>query len=97
MSFGDSVGLICHIKAYPLHDLVYWEHNENGVIRRIFRETVGTEGITVENPTLYLKYATNNGSGLYTCFARNVVGISNSSAIHVSVNGGKMQTHDFLR
>ncbi|OPL33462.1 hypothetical protein AM593_10437, partial [Mytilus galloprovincialis] len=88
ISFGDSVILGCQIKASPTHDFVYWEHNVTGVVRRLFRETLGIEGITVDNPTLSLKYATNNASGLYTCFARNVVGTSYSSAINVSVKGG---------
>ncbi|CAG2197201.1 PXDN [Mytilus edulis] len=88
ISFGDSVDLICNVKANPLHDLVYWEHNVTGVIRRIFKETDGANGCTVENPSLSIDYVTNTVSGLYTCFAKNVVGVSHSSAINVTVKGG---------
>ncbi|XP_052081097.1 hemicentin-1-like [Mytilus californianus] len=88
VSFGDSVNLICNVTAKPLHDFVYWEHKETFATRRILTGTVGTEGSTVETPSLTLKYATNTMSGLYTCFARNAVGISKSSTIKLKVNGG---------
>ncbi|CAC5364617.1 HMCN [Mytilus coruscus] len=88
VSFGDSVNLTCNVKATPVYDLVYWEHKDTFATRRIFTGTVGTEGSTVDNPTLILKYATNTVSGLYTCFARNAVGISKSSSINLTVNGG---------
>ncbi|CAC5381889.1 unnamed protein product [Mytilus coruscus] len=91
VNFGDSVNLRCNVTAKSLHNFVYWEHKDTFATRRILTGTVGTEGSTVETPSLTLKYATNTVSGLYTCFARNAVGTSKSSTINLTVYGGKIQ------
>lgn len=97
VSFGERAILTCNVKATPVYDLVYWELKDSFATRRIFTGTVGTEGSTVNNSTLILKYATDTVSGLYTCFARNALGISKSSSINLTVKGGKKTKATFFK
>lgn len=51
-------------------------------------ETVGISGCSIEVPSLTILNVTTSESGLYTCFARNDIGIGESKPIDVTVIGG---------
>lgn len=90
VNFGAEMNLLCNVNSTLPITIVYWERIINGVISRITRETIGTDGINAENPSLTILFSTSADSGLYTCLAGNVVGITHSSLINVTVVGGRL-------
>ncbi|CAG2212939.1 HMCN [Mytilus edulis] len=78
---GNDVSLSCTVYSIPQHTSVYWiKETERGKVV-LNHGTTGTIGITVGNPTLYLKPAATTDSGLYTCLALNVIGTGVSRTI----------------
>lgn len=88
VDFGAEITLSCNVDSTLPITIVYWERIVNGVMSRINHGTVGTNGINSRNPSLIILHSTSADSGFYTCFAGNVVGISHSSQINVTVVGG---------
>lgn len=80
--------MTCNVDSKPIPTLVYWE-KKNGFVTRITNNTFGIEGLSKENPSMTILYATVSDAGLYTCFVGNGVGISQSSNINVTAIGGK--------
>lgn len=89
VNFGAKMNLPCNVDSTLPITTVYWERIINGFISRINHGTVGTNGINAKNPSLTILHSTSADSGYYTCLAGNVVGISHSSSINVTVAGGK--------
>lgn len=99
VKFGDQAKLVCDVASDLPIILVYWEKKSNSGITRISSTTIGTNGTSLDNPSLTILYSTSTDSGYYTCFAGNVVGKNHSLAINFTVFGGKFvcrQSFDFL-
>lgn len=90
VKYGERVNILCVVKAYPIPTKVHWEKISNGITNVISNGTDGTDGITVENPSLILLHATDSDSGHYKCFAVNEFGLGYSSSVKLAVIGGKL-------
>ncbi|XP_071151133.1 contactin-4-like, partial [Mytilus edulis] len=88
VKYGDKVHIFCVVSSNPSSTKVYWEKKTNNITKKINKGTSGTDGITVTNPSLIILHATDSDSGLYRCFAVNVVGIGYSSSVNLDVIGG---------
>ncbi|CAC5394045.1 HMCN [Mytilus coruscus] len=88
VKYGERVNIFCFVNAYPIPTNVYWEKISNGITKVISNGTDGTDGITVENPSLILLHATDSDSGHYKCFAVNEFGLGYSSSVKLTVIGG---------
>ncbi|XP_063412590.1 hemicentin-2-like [Mytilus trossulus] len=88
IKYGEKVRIFCAITGNPPPTKVYWEKIYNGISKVISNGTLGTEGITVDNPSMTLLHATDSDSGLYKCFAVNVFGMGYSSSTKLTVIGG---------
>ncbi|XP_063412669.1 peroxidasin homolog [Mytilus trossulus] len=88
IKYGEKVRIFCAISCNPPPTKVYWEKIYNGISKVISNGTLGTEGITVDNPSMTLLHATDSDSGLYKCFAVNVFGMGYSSSTKLTVIGG---------
>ncbi|CAC5425775.1 HMCN [Mytilus coruscus] len=88
VKFGDQAKLECSVDSKLPLNIVYWEKKSNSGITRISSWTIGTNGSSLDNPSLTILYTTSTDSGHYTCFAGNVVGKNHSSAINFTVIGG---------
>ncbi|XP_071149869.1 uncharacterized protein [Mytilus edulis] len=87
IKYGEKVRILCAITSNPPPTKVYWEKIYNGISKVISNGTSGTEGITVDNPSMTLLHATDSDSGLYKCFAVNVFGMGYSSSTKLTVIG----------
>lgn len=93
VSYGDKLIINCSVEANPLHTMVYWNKNDSGEVRRLDTGMPGTFGMTVDNPSLTINYATMRDNGIYTCCAVNAVGTGYSEDTKVILNGGmQLQT-----
>ncbi|CAC5404496.1 unnamed protein product [Mytilus coruscus] len=63
---GDESNLVCNVDSSLPITIVHWERVINGVISRIYQDTIGSKGINADNPSLTILYSTNADSGLYT-------------------------------
>ncbi|CAG2249887.1 unnamed protein product [Mytilus edulis] len=88
VKYGERVNILCVVKAFPIPTKVHWEKISNGITKVISNGTDGTDGITVENPSLILLHATDSDSGHYKCFAVNEFGLGYSSSVKLTVIGG---------
>ncbi|XP_063406022.1 hemicentin-1-like [Mytilus trossulus] len=88
VQFGEKATLMCYVYSNLPINIVYWEKDINGIITKINTGDIGTDGISLNNPSLTVLYSTSVDSGLYTCFAGNVVGKGNSLPINFTVIGG---------
>lgn len=87
--FGEEVAIPCIIESNPVHTHVYWEKKADGVTTRITSTTSGIIGATIQNPTLVILFSTILDSGLYTCYAENLIGIGRSRATSLTIYGGR--------
>lgn len=55
----------------------------------INRDSIGIDGVSPDMPSLTLQFSTHVDSGIYRCFATNVIGTSGSESLHLQVIGGK--------
>lgn len=78
----------CFVMSIPPHTNVYWVKNSSGSNVVLNHGTTGTIGMTVHNPSLTLKPAFPIDSGLYSCFALNVIGTGASRTVSLT---GKCQ------
>ncbi|CAC5384057.1 HMCN [Mytilus coruscus] len=86
--YGSKLIIDTHISASPTVLKVYWTRNSSGIITTIEHGLSGTDGITVDNPSLTLLYITNLDNGQYTCTVESYRGIGFSKTVIVTVNGG---------
>ncbi|XP_071172629.1 cell adhesion molecule DSCAML1-like isoform X2 [Mytilus edulis] len=87
--FGDPVKLNCFVQSDPPHTNVYWKHSNDGRnTSNLNKNAIGTEGITLQNPSLIIGKTNFAHSGYYTCFASNEIGEVNSESIYLNVTGG---------
>ncbi|XP_063442781.1 hemicentin-1-like [Mytilus trossulus] len=86
--FGDNVTLKCSVKSDPPHTNVYWKHSNDGRnTSNLNQRATGTEGITLQNPSLIIGKTNFAHSGYYTCVASNEIGEGNSESIYLNVTG----------
>ncbi|CAG2206441.1 unnamed protein product [Mytilus edulis] len=70
------------------HRFIYWtQENDYGEIFTINSKATGYEGGNTSVPSLTISYPRFTNKGLYTCYARNVLGLGFSFKIHVDVKG----------
>lgn len=79
IQYGRNVTMGCNVLSTPPHSLVYWEKNTSEQTFLINAGFVGIQGVVPDNPSLTIEYATLSDSAMYTCFAKNIVGIGRSS------------------
>ncbi|XP_071150591.1 hemicentin-1-like [Mytilus edulis] len=89
VKYGEKVHIACVVTGNPPPTQIYWEKEFNGIKKVIHNGTINTEGITPENPSLILLYATDSDEGLYKCFAVNEFGRDSSSSVELNVVGGR--------
>ncbi|XP_076071918.1 protein sax-3-like isoform X2 [Mytilus galloprovincialis] len=87
--YGYSVILHCEISAEPHLTNVYWERLVENKKSIVYSGESGTSGVTLNNPSLIINFATLRDEGYYNCFGRNVAGTGNGPQIHLTVTGGK--------
>ncbi|CAC5410866.1 HMCN [Mytilus coruscus] len=87
-NYGYEHTIECFVNATPKHTEVFWKHNASGFVRTINEETSGVRGASVDVPSLTINTVTTSDIGIYTCMAKNPVGIGSSQQIELSVNGG---------
>ncbi|CAC5391231.1 unnamed protein product [Mytilus coruscus] len=89
VNYGEKVHILCAVNGNPPPTQVYWEKEFNDIKKVIHNGTIGTEGITVANPSLILLHATDSDKGFYKCSAVNEFGRDSSSSIELNVVGGR--------
>ncbi|XP_052103246.1 hemicentin-1-like [Mytilus californianus] len=88
VTVGSSVTMVCTVSANPVHTLVYWQKDVNGVATNInLSQTSKYSGSTMTSPSLTLLNAVIADQGYYTCSAQNSVGTGTSSQIFLDVSG----------
>lgn len=88
--YGVSVTLYVDIDAAPPSFHIYWtQENAHGGIITINSRATGYEGGNISVPSLTLSHPRFTDKGLYTCYARNDIGLGYSYKIHVEIKGGK--------
>ncbi|CAG2207666.1 HMCN [Mytilus edulis] len=85
--YGYSVILHCEISAEPHLTNVYWERLVENKKSIVYSGESGTSGVTLNNPSLIINFATLRDEGYYNCFGRNVAGTGNGPQIHLTVTG----------
>ncbi|CAC5381762.1 unnamed protein product [Mytilus coruscus] len=86
--FGDPVTLNCSVQSDPPHTNVYWKHSNDGTnTSNLNHKATGTQGITLQNPSLTIGKTNFAHSGYYTCFASNEIGEGKSESIYLNVTG----------
>lgn len=86
--YGTRISLHCSVFSIPKITLIYWRKNVTGLVTTINSHAVGTDGITVDNPSLTILFPTHSDSGSYNCFASNVLGTSSSATTFLNIIGG---------
>ncbi|CAG2206440.1 unnamed protein product [Mytilus edulis] len=79
VEYGSNVTLNCNVISSPTHTEVYWQKSSNGTITSLFDGLPGVLGVTLDNPSLTIEYITREDIGIYTCFAKNSLGIGSSN------------------
>lgn len=87
-NYGSVITINCTIDADPVASAVYWMKEAQNEIRKLETGLGGTRGMTLEQPSLTIEYTSVSDAGLYTCFARNSIGIGKSKSVNVTVYGG---------
>lgn len=87
--FGTFILIRCTVISNPKANKVYWQRTKDGNISTINTGSVGTDGITLADPSLTLKYTTSADAGIYVCFATNDIGTGLSKEVNMTVYGGK--------
>lgn len=89
VEFGTSVTIACTVNAEPGVIQIYWQKEDpNGEIKEIHCGSDGYDGSSPHTPSLTIRYPTKANTGLYTCFARNIVGTRSSPTLSLTVTGG---------
>lgn len=89
VDYGDNVTINCTVDAEPQVTDIFWIKSDSQQIITLNTGLPGTEGMTVDVPSLTITYATETDAGLYACYAINKRGTGNSKTARVTVKGGK--------
>lgn len=81
---GLSFEIQCSIQSIPLYTYVYWTRSNRANITLIIPGTVGYEGMTAQNPNLFIPKVDIFMSGEYSCIATNEIGTGYSSATNLT-------------
>lgn len=95
--YGHSVILECSITADPTVVTVYWQKEHDGIKTNITSATSGIDGITISKPSLKIKETNESDSGIYICYAANVVGLAHSENITLTVEGSMFDISVYVR
>ncbi|CAG2214960.1 HMCN [Mytilus edulis] len=88
VDYGNTFTINCSIFATSQVSNVYWQKESNGMITTLEVGLAGTKGMTIDDPSLTINFASMTDSGMYTCSALNYVGIGKSKAANITVHGG---------
>lgn len=89
VNYGDTFTINCSISETHQITTVYWQKYSNGIVSRLEKGLAGTKGITIDNPSLTIDFASMTDSGIYTCIASTSFGLGKSKAANITVHGGK--------
>lgn len=95
VSYGDNFTINCTVDAKPQATQVFWIKSNLKLheLVELNAGLPGTMGITVDEPSLTITYATESDAGLYACFAINEIGKGSSDTAVVTVKGGNIVIH----
>ncbi|VDI16426.1 Hypothetical predicted protein, partial [Mytilus galloprovincialis] len=88
VDYGDTFIINCSISATHQITTVYWQKDSNGIVSRLEKGLAGTKGITIDNPSLTINFASMTDSGMDTCIAFTSFGLGKSKAANITVHGG---------
>lgn len=88
VDYGESFTLNCSINASPQVDKLYWQKESNGITSKLVAGLAGTNGMSLDNPSLTITFASMRDSGMYTCIASNSIGTGKSNSANITVHGG---------
>lgn len=71
---------------------MYWQKESNGIISKLEFGLAGTKGMSIDNPSLTITFASMRDTGLYRCIAINSVGTGESKSANFTVHGGNHKT-----
>lgn len=95
VEYGLNVTLNCNVTSFPVHFYVYWQRISNGTTTNITSSQAGIHGVSNILPSLIILMIKSADSGLFTCFALNIVGIGYSDVVNLTVTGGKIKHYQF--
>lgn len=90
VEYGRNVILNCNVTSLPVHTSVYWQRTSSGLTTNITTGNLSSEKGTTLNHSLIISIAKPADTGLYTCYAINIVGTGRSKAINLTIIGGKV-------
>ncbi|VDI13642.1 Hypothetical predicted protein, partial [Mytilus galloprovincialis] len=88
VEYGNNVILDCSVTSFPAHTSVYWQRISTGLTTNITSGNLSSENGTTLNHSLTISIAKPVDTGLYTCYAINIVGTGRSEAINLTIVGG---------
>lgn len=88
VEYGYNVTLDCNVTSFPLHVSIYWQRISNGTTTNITTASSTTSLDTMLYSVLTILKADSADSGLYTCYAVNIVGTAKSDPVNLIVLGG---------
>lgn len=89
VEYGSNVTLNCNVISFPVQTHVYWQRISNGTRANVTSDNSDIVGVKTSNPSLTILKARTTDSGLYACYAMNIVGTGHSDAVNLTVIGGK--------
>lgn len=95
VDYGQSFILNCSINASSQVTEVYWEKESNGLTSKLEAGLAGTKGMSLDNPSLTITFASMRDSGSYRCIASNYVGTGKSKVANITVHGGNYNECSF--
>lgn len=90
-NYGQSVQLVCSVSGNPPATSVYWQKVKNGVVTTISANTNPNKysGVTLSTPSLTVLNTDADDQAVYTCFAENAIGRSQSQQTQLQIVGSK--------
>lgn len=95
IEYGLNVTLNCNVTSFPVHTSVYWQRISNSTTTNMTSGQAGIDDISNVLPSLTILMIKSADSGLYTCFAVNIVGTGHSDVVNLTVIGGKIKHYQF--
>lgn len=88
--YGHNFTINSTIEAEPTMTDLFWIKSDDQQIIILNAGLPGTLGMTVDEPSLTITYATESDAGLYACYATNRIGKGNSNTVRVTIKGGRL-------